>query len=84
MGEKHPNGEEEVMHRNSQWEDEVIDLENQITYLLKKIEDAKNHITPKNLSIYGLDLRKYARVNINPIDLHAFLRALTNILEAEP
>ena len=73
-----------MMHRNSQWEDEVIDLENQITHLLKKIEDVKNHITPQNLSTYGLDLRKYARVNINPIDFHAFLGALTNILEEEP
>ena len=27
-----------MMHRNSQWEDEVIDLENRVTHLLKKIE----------------------------------------------
>jgi len=34
-----------MMHRNSQWEDEAIDLENQITHLLKKIEAVKNYIT---------------------------------------
>ena len=72
-----------MMHRNSQWEDEVIDLENQITHLLKKIEDIKTHITPQNLSTYGLNLRVGTRANINSKDLHLFLRDLTNILETE-
>ena len=73
-----------MMHRNSQWEDEIIDLENQVTHLLSKLENAKNHITPQNLSTYGLDLRKFTRVNINVKDFHSFIRDLENVLEAEP
>ena len=33
-----------MMHRNSQWEDEVIDPENQVTHLLNQLEAIKNYI----------------------------------------
>ena len=67
-----------MMHRNSQWEDEVIDLENQVTSLLKKIEDVKK-VYQNILDYYEDDC------GVHPMyPLKETQEALWKILEAEP
>jgi len=47
----------------------------------QKLNAIKAHITHQNLSTYGLDLRKFTRVSMNPKDFHSFIGDLEKILD---
>ena len=67
-----------MMHRNSQWEDEVIDLENQITHLQNQLEAIKK-VYQNILDYYEDDC------GVHPMyPLKETREALWKILEADP
>ena len=63
------------MHRNSQWEDEVIDLENQVTHLLKKLEAVQEFFNEMH--------HNYMNSRTTPL-VSNYIPKLREVLEAEP
>lgn len=64
-----------MMHRNSQWEDEVIDLENQVTHLLNQLEAVKD--------FKSYLIEKYGRASNQLIRAYWVISELDEILEVE-
>ena len=61
--------------------DIIADNQALIDDMTDKLNAIKTHITHQNPSTYGLDLRKFTRVSINPKDFHSFIGDLEKILD---